>query len=127
MIPPMRHDLPSGTVTLLFTDVQGSTRLLHELGAEGYAHMLAEHRDVVRTASGRHGGVEVDYPGRRLLRRLPDRPGRPRRGVGDHGDSSAAPRARVLRAVGGALTFGSGDVETAVPLRQESLAIYEAL
>ena len=36
MLPEMR-DLPSGTVTFLFTDVEGSTRLLHDLGAEGYA------------------------------------------------------------------------------------------
>ena len=37
----MRSDLPSGTVTFLFTDVEGSTRLLHELGAESYAEALA--------------------------------------------------------------------------------------
>jgi class 3 adenylate cyclase len=40
----MRTDLPTGTVTFLFTDVEGSTRLLHELGAERYAEALAEHR-----------------------------------------------------------------------------------
>ena len=34
---PVRRDLPSGTVTFLFTDIEGSTKLLHELGAEGYA------------------------------------------------------------------------------------------
>ena len=39
-----RTDLPSGTVTFLFTDVEGSTRLLHELGTEAYAEALAEHR-----------------------------------------------------------------------------------
>ena len=33
----MRSDLPTGTVTFLFTDVEGSTKLLHELGAEAYA------------------------------------------------------------------------------------------
>jgi class 3 adenylate cyclase len=33
----VRPDLPTGTVTFLFTDVEGSTRLLHELGAEAYA------------------------------------------------------------------------------------------
>jgi class 3 adenylate cyclase len=38
-----RADLPTGTVTFLFTDVEGSTRLLHEHG-ERYAEMLAEHR-----------------------------------------------------------------------------------
>ena len=37
-------ELPSGTVTLLFTDIEGSTRLLQELGTERYAEALAEHR-----------------------------------------------------------------------------------
>jgi class 3 adenylate cyclase len=56
------RDLPSGTVTLLFTDIEGSTRLLHELG-ERYADVLAEHRRVLREAFSRHGGVEVDTQG----------------------------------------------------------------
>lgn len=55
--------LPTGTVTLLFTDVEGSTKLLHALGAEGYAAALAEHRRVLRAAFERHGGVEVDTQG----------------------------------------------------------------
>jgi predicted ATPase/class 3 adenylate cyclase len=59
----VRADLPTGTVTFLFTDVEGSTRLLHELGAERYAAALAEHRRVVRKACGRHEGVEVDTQG----------------------------------------------------------------
>jgi predicted ATPase len=54
--------LPTGTVTFLFTDVEGSTRLLHELG-ERYADALAEHRRVLREAFERHGGVEVDTQG----------------------------------------------------------------
>jgi predicted ATPase len=54
--------LPSGTVTFLFTDVEGSTRLLHELG-DAYADVLAEHRRVLREAFTRHGGVEVDTQG----------------------------------------------------------------
>jgi class 3 adenylate cyclase len=49
----MRSDLPSGTVTFLFTDVEGSTRLLHSLGAEGYADALAEHRRVKHSESRR--------------------------------------------------------------------------
>jgi predicted ATPase/DNA-binding SARP family transcriptional activator len=55
--------LPSGTVTLLFTDVEGSTKVLHELGADAYAEALAEHRRVLREAFGAHGGVEVDTQG----------------------------------------------------------------
>jgi predicted ATPase/class 3 adenylate cyclase len=59
----MRADLPDGPVTFLFTDVEGSTRLLHELGETVYADVLAEHRRVLRDAFGRHGGVEVDTQG----------------------------------------------------------------
>ena len=59
----MRRDLPAGTVTFLFTDVEGSTRLLHSLGAEGYADALAEHRRVIRAACAAEGGVEVDTQG----------------------------------------------------------------
>jgi predicted ATPase/class 3 adenylate cyclase len=60
---PVRRDLPSGTVTFLFTDVEGSTKLLHELGADRYAEALAEHRQALRAAFARHGGVEVDTQG----------------------------------------------------------------
>ena len=59
----MRADLPTGTVTFLFTDVEGSTKLLHELGAETYAAALAEHRKVVREACAAEAGVEVDTQG----------------------------------------------------------------
>jgi predicted ATPase len=59
----MRPELPTGTVTFLFTDVEGSTKLLHELGPEAYADALAEHRRVIRDAVATHGGVEVDTQG----------------------------------------------------------------
>ena len=58
-----RRDLPVGTVTFLFTDVEGSTRLLHELGEAAYADALAEHRRILREAIGAHDGVEVDTEG----------------------------------------------------------------
>ena len=58
-----RIELPRGTVTFLFTDIEGSTKLLRELGAERYEGALAEHRRVVREASLRHDGVEVDTQG----------------------------------------------------------------
>ncbi len=54
--------LPDGTVTLLFTDVEASTALLHELG-RGYADELVEHRRSFRAAFGAHGGAEVDTQG----------------------------------------------------------------
>jgi predicted ATPase/class 3 adenylate cyclase len=59
----VRRELPSGQVTLLFTDVEGSTLLLHELGAAAYARALAEHQRILRDAFVRHGGVEVDTQG----------------------------------------------------------------
>ena len=55
--------LPAGTVTFVFTDIEGSTRLLNGLGAESYARALAEHRVRIREAFGRNGGVEVDTQG----------------------------------------------------------------
>jgi DNA-binding NarL/FixJ family response regulator/class 3 adenylate cyclase len=55
-------ELPSGTVTLLFTDVEGSTGLVRELG-EGYDALLEEHRRLLRDAVARHGGHEVDVAG----------------------------------------------------------------
>ena len=59
----MRSDLPTGTVTFLFTDIEGSTRLLHALGPDAYAEALAEHRRVLRDAFAAHGGVEIDTQG----------------------------------------------------------------
>jgi predicted ATPase/class 3 adenylate cyclase len=56
------RQLPTGTVTFLFTDVEGSTRLLHEHG-RGYADLLAEHRRALRDAFTRNSGVEVDTQG----------------------------------------------------------------
>jgi predicted ATPase len=55
--------IPSGTVTLLFTDIEGSTRLLDELGPEGYRDALGEHRRLLRELFDRHDGYEVDYEG----------------------------------------------------------------
>jgi predicted ATPase/class 3 adenylate cyclase len=65
------RDLPRGTVTLLFTDIQGSTRLLQELGAS-YADALAEHRRLLRAALTGFGGVEVDTAGDALFYAFPD-------------------------------------------------------
>ena len=56
------RELPTGTVSLLFTDIEGSTRLLSELG-DAYADALAEHRQQLRAVFARHDGVEVDTQG----------------------------------------------------------------
>jgi WD40 repeat protein/class 3 adenylate cyclase len=53
---------PSGTVTFLFTDIQGSTRLLDKLG-EQYATSLAEHHKILRNAIQRWHGSEIDTQG----------------------------------------------------------------
>ncbi len=55
-------EFPRGTVTFLFTDIEGSTRLLNEL-PDDYPNALAEHRRALREAFARHGGVEVDTQG----------------------------------------------------------------
>jgi predicted ATPase/class 3 adenylate cyclase len=75
MSHPGIRELPTGTVTFLFTDVQGSTRLLHELGDAAFADALAEHRRVLREAFARHGGVEVDTQGDAFFYAFPTAPG----------------------------------------------------
>ena len=61
-LPAEMPELPSGTVTFLFTDVEGSTSLLRELGSE-YGEVLAEHQRVLRAAFSERGGFEVDTQG----------------------------------------------------------------
>jgi predicted ATPase/class 3 adenylate cyclase len=56
------RDFPTGVVTFLFTDVEGSTKLLHDLGDE-YAGVLHEHRRILRAAFDAYDGVEVDTQG----------------------------------------------------------------
>ena len=67
--------LPTGTVTFVFTDIEGSTRLLGELGAEAYADALAEHRRLLRHVFDRHDGVEVDTQGDAFFYAFPTAPG----------------------------------------------------
>jgi YVTN family beta-propeller protein len=55
-------ELPSGTVTFLFTDIEGSTQLVKRLGPV-YAEVLADHQRVIRAAVSAHGGREVDTQG----------------------------------------------------------------
>jgi len=59
----MARSLPAGTVTFLFTDIEGSTRLLEEIGEEQYGLLLEEHHRVCREVWAAHGGVEVDTAG----------------------------------------------------------------
>jgi class 3 adenylate cyclase len=54
--------LPSGTVTFVFSDIEGSTGLLKRLG-ERYEDVIREHRRIVRETFGAHDGVEIDSQG----------------------------------------------------------------
>jgi predicted ATPase/class 3 adenylate cyclase len=57
-----RADLPGGTVTLLFTDIEGSTQLLRRLGM-GYGEVQRRHRTLLRDAFAKYDGREVDTQG----------------------------------------------------------------
>ncbi len=56
------RQLPEGTVTLVFTDIEGSTRLLQTLG-DRYSDALAQHRALLRDAFASFGGTVVDTQG----------------------------------------------------------------
>jgi predicted ATPase len=66
------RELPAGTVTFLFTDIEGSTALLDELGSAGYAESLDSHRRALRERFAAHGGVEVDTQGDAFFVAFPD-------------------------------------------------------
>jgi predicted ATPase/class 3 adenylate cyclase len=63
---PAAADLPSGTVTFLFTDIEGSTRLLQQLG-DAYPELLSEHHRLLRTSVHEAGGVAVGSEGDSLF------------------------------------------------------------
>jgi DNA-binding SARP family transcriptional activator len=65
-----RKPLPGGTVTLVLSDIEGSTRLLDSLG-DRYASVLTTHRELIREAVSAHGGVEVDAVGDSFLAAFP--------------------------------------------------------
>jgi len=66
--------LPHGTVTLFFTDVEGSTQLLQQLG-DGYAQVLADHRRLLREAVETRGGRVIDHRGDEFFIVFEDAPG----------------------------------------------------
>jgi predicted ATPase/class 3 adenylate cyclase len=67
------RELPTGTVTFLFSDIEGSTRLLQQLGPN-YARVLGEHQALLRAAWAAHGGVEVDTQGDSFFVAFPSAP-----------------------------------------------------
>ena len=68
--PVTTNALPSGTVSLLFTDIDGSTRLLEQLG-DAYATLLTDHHRLVSEAIAAHGGSHVDAAGDGLFVSFP--------------------------------------------------------
>ena len=56
-------ELPIGTVTFLFTDIEGSTKLLKQLGGERYGRGLEDHQLILREVFAEHGGHEIDTQG----------------------------------------------------------------
>ena len=59
----MPEELPTGTVTMLFTDIEGSTALLSRLGPSGYADVLSTQRRIIRSAVNARGGYEMGTEG----------------------------------------------------------------
>ena len=57
-----RRTLPSGMVTFVFTDIEGSTRLLRRWGSQ-YEELLERHRDILRAAWNEHRGCEIGAEG----------------------------------------------------------------
>lgn len=89
---------PAGAVTFLFTDIEGSTRLVKQL-RDRYGAVLADHRRLLRTAFDAHGGYEVDTQGDSFF------------------VAFASARNALLAAVGGQLALGAHDWPDGVQIR----------
>jgi predicted ATPase/class 3 adenylate cyclase len=92
--PARMTDLPTGTVTFLFSDIEASTQLLRRLGAD-YSRMLDEHRAALRAAFSAHGGHEVGTEGDSFFAAFPG-------AIGAIRAAAAAQRALATMARGGA-------------------------
>jgi predicted ATPase/class 3 adenylate cyclase len=62
-MPALKTPLPTGVVTFLFTDIEGSTRLVQSVGEARYRELLGEHCRIIRRAIADHGGAEVSTEG----------------------------------------------------------------
>ena len=70
------HAAPDGTVTIMFSDIEGSTAMADRLGDAPFMEVLREHNAIVRDQIKAHAGFEVKSRGRRLHGRVPDRAGK---------------------------------------------------
>src|SRR5215213_2047458 len=102
--PLAARDLPTGTVTFMFTDIEGSTRLVQELETHAYRELLERHHALVRAACSDHDGVERGTQGDSFLVIFRDAP------------SAVAAAADVQRAVAGAAWPGGVNVRVRIGL-----------
>jgi predicted ATPase len=102
----------------MFTDIEGSTELLHRLGADRFAQVLQEHRDTVRTVVTEHEGVEVDTQGDGFFIAFPTAAEAvaAARGVQEELSSSGEVRVRIGLHTGAPLVVGGGYVGADVHL-----------
>src|SRR5688572_18033129 len=68
------RNLPTGTVTFLFSDIEGSTRLVQDLGPAAFTQVLEQHNAILREAFSRHGAVERGTQGDSFLVMFPEAP-----------------------------------------------------
>ena len=69
---PLLRTLPTGTITFLFTDIEGSTELLQRVGDEPYGDILERHHRLVRECFTPRGGYEIDTQGDAFFVAFPD-------------------------------------------------------
>ncbi|HET6946641.1 MAG TPA: adenylate/guanylate cyclase domain-containing protein, partial [bacterium] len=110
-------DLPAGTVTFLFTDIEGSTQLLQLLGDTRYSALLVDQRRLMRDVFTAQGGVEVDSSGDAFFVAFPTATAAARaavevqRVIGRHPwPPGAVPRVRVGLHTGEPVVTGTGYV-----------------
>ena len=61
------NELPMGTVTFLFSDIEGSTRLAHELETAAFRQLIEQHHRLLRSSFSAHGGTERGTQGDSFL------------------------------------------------------------
>ena len=84
-------ELPTGTVTFLFTDIEGSTRLLEELGTDRYEPLQDEHAAILRRAIAEGGGTVVRIEGDAFFAAFPSPAGAIQAVVSAQGELAAHP------------------------------------
>ncbi|HKX74613.1 MAG TPA: adenylate/guanylate cyclase domain-containing protein, partial [Acidimicrobiia bacterium] len=103
-------ELPTGTVTFMFTDIQGSTRLLEELGSDRYRKVQGDHDAIIREAIAQGGGVVVRTEGDSFFVAFPTPSGAVRAAVAAQRDLAAHPWPEAPVRVRMGLHTGEGEL-----------------